>query len=1249
MDLPGYISFLRAALDSLPPHHPNRADVLDELAETVLTRFGNEGDFDDLDRCISLREEALSLRPPGHPDRALALSTLACALTVRFENQGNFPDLAKGIGLHEEALSLRPPGHPGRARFLYNLATTLLIRFRNKGDLKSLARCISFHRQALALPPPEHPDRALSLTSLGNALSTRFEIKGDLGDLVECISLHREALTLFSPGHRHRYSALNSLASALLARFESKGDLKDLEECIDFRSVSLNNLATALLVRFDNKGDLKDLEKGVNLHKEALSLRPLGHPARAESLNNLACALYTRFKRKGDAEDLEMCIHFNKEALSLRPPEHPKHAGSLDNLASALFARFQSKGDLEDLDRCISFHRQALVLFPPGHPSRGKSLTNLADAVSARFENKGDLGDLAECISLHREALALFSPGHPHRTSSLSSLAGALLTRFENKGALEDLEECIVLYREALSLCPPGHPNRAASLNRLASALMARFRNKGDFEDLAMCINLQREGLNLCPPGHPSRASLLTNLANALLARFESEGESRLEDIDECVDFHKEVLSLQRPGHPGRAGSLHNLAHTLLIRFRNTGDFKDLEECISLNEEAVSLFRPGHADRTASRQNLALALYIRFVSKRDSNFSDLEQAIIHSREVLLCRSPGDETESSRPVFNHPGLLKTIIGHVLLLKAKHKALGDNDALEEMFELLEAGAQCHNALLLDKMNHAKLWSSTCLEFNRHETALKAYAHGVSLLPLLASLDLTLQQRQNVLVHAKDLSKDAVHCAINLRELETALWFLSTSRSVFWSQALQFRASFDRLDALHPDLASEFRTVTHQLQIETQQHPQADLVPVESTPSLRPYLLSRKREEIIATIRTKDGFHDFLLPPSPDVLKNAARKGPVVFLNASAFGSYALILKEDGSLSRIEIFTDFNLLKLLVATVRSLAGGVGRTDGDESDDLSGEEDRACRPRSSKSRTIQDKFRVVLSALWENVGEPVISALGLEKTTNPRRIWWCPTGLFAFLPIHAAGIYPTSPSQESNCLFDYVVSSYCSTPQDLIAPPPEPNPDFKMLVAIEPEGHHLGASGLPATRKELEKIESRIPEKDRLVARIGSKAATSGKTSILDDISTATIVHFGCHGKQNLSNALDSCLLLSEGRLTMSSLIRNCQTSTGALAYLSACETAMGDEARPDESLTLAATMQFAGFRSVVATMWVIHDEDGPIVADAFYRHLFRHGTAAPPDITDAAYALHLAVKALREQGRPFHRWVPFVHHGI
>ncbi|KAJ7249064.1 hypothetical protein C8J57DRAFT_1357558, partial [Mycena rebaudengoi] len=107
--------------------------------------------------------------------------------------------------------------------------------------------------------------------------------------------------------------------------------------------------------------------------------------------------------------------------------------------------------------------------------------------------------------------------------------------------------------------------------------------------------------------------------------------------------------------------------------------------------------------------------------------------------------------------------------------------------------------------------------------------------------------------------------------------------------------------------------------------------------------------------------------------------------------------------------------------------------------------------------------------------------------------------------------------------------------------------------------------------------------------------------------------------------------------------------------LALLSACETAKGDAKTPDEAMHLATSLFFAGFGGVIATMWTMNDNDGPKIADTFYEYLFQDcspDSVSPrvPDLSKAAKALHLAVKALyREPGMTFARWVPFVHHGL
>jgi len=62
-------------------------------------------------------------------------------------------------------------------------------------------------------------------------------------------------------------------------------------------------------------------------------------------------------------------------------------------------------------------------------------------------------------------------------------------------------------------------------------------------------------------------------------------------------------------------------------------------------------------------------------------------------------------------------------------------------------------------------------------------------------------------------------------------------------------------------------------------------------------------------------------------------------------------------------------------------------------------------------------------------------------------------------------------------------------------------------------------------------------------------------------------------------------------------------------------------------------------------------IADQDGPKAADKFYEYLsgvsggeISHGIS----IRDSARALHHAVQALRLEGVPLQRWVPFIHLG-
>jgi CHAT domain-containing protein len=141
---------------------------------------------------------------------------------------------------------------------------------------------------------------------------------------------------------------------------------------------------------------------------------------------------------------------------------------------------------------------------------------------------------------------------------------------------------------------------------------------------------------------------------------------------------------------------------------------------------------------------------------------------------------------------------------------------------------------------------------------------------------------------------------------------------------------------------------------------------------------------------------------------------------------------------------------------------------------------------------------------------------------------------------------------------------------------------------------------------------------------------------------------VHFACHGYQDSILGMKSAFSLYDGHLELSKIASK-RLSTGQFAFLSACHAASGLKDLPGEAMHLAAGIQFAGFPSVIATLWRIRDEDAPKVAYDTYSYLLRNGIDGY-DLSDAATALNRAVLALRNDPEvTIDRWAPFVHFGI
>lgn len=135
-----------------------------------------------------------------------------------------------------------------------------------------------------------------------------------------------------------------------------------------------------------------------------------------------------------------------------------------------------------------------------------------------------------------------------------------------------------------------------------------------------------------------------------------------------------------------------------------------------------------------------------------------------------------------------------------------------------------------------------------------------------------------------------------------------------------------------------------------------------------------------------------------------------------------------------------------------------------------------------------------------------------------------------------------------------------------------------------------------LPGVITELKAVASvippqlclRLPPGEDLLNDPKAEAGASAQT-ILDMLPEASVLHLACHGVQNADSPLDSGFIMRDGMLTISKLMP-LSLPRAMFAYLSACETAKGDDSQPNQPIHLAATLLFAGFKSVVGTLWYV-----------------------------------------------------------
>lgn len=145
------------------------------------------------------------------------------------------------------------------------------------------------------------------------------------------------------------------------------------------------------------------------------------------------------------------------------------------------------------------------------------------------------------------------------------------------------------------------------------------------------------------------------------------------------------------------------------------------------------------------------------------------------------------------------------------------------------------------------------------------------------------------------------------------------------------------------------------------------------------------------------------------------------------------------------------------------------------------------------------------------------------------------------------------------------------------------------------------LAAVAQPFRYEPLECVAQEVTEIARIVTHNSlvrttpledlSVSFTTNTTThqVMEHIADASILHMACHGVLDVNDPLGSGFAMSDDLLTVAKLM-SLDLPNAFLAFLSACETAKGDATQPDQAIHLSATMLYAGFKSIIGTMWYV-----------------------------------------------------------
>jgi hypothetical protein len=1126
------------------------------------------------------------------PDIAARHHNLALALHELATTTADAAAAAEAVTHHRAAVAAAGPDSPWRVPLLCTLASGLRGLYGYTGNAELLHEAVQAASEALDLPGLE-PSLAVQYAVLAGSLGDLYEHTADTAMLSDVIEASRDAASFAQLSDDPDQAAYwGSLGGWLRVQYERTGDVAALGEGIraarkavaasggDRHLGHLSSLGDMLRMRFERTGDLDALTEAVAASRTAVAGTWPGHPDLARRATHLSGALNCRYDRTGDPAALAEAIIAARQAVAAAARGDDGRAGYLINLCNVLELDWDRTGNQDALAESVRVGREAVAAAPPGHHLRASTLHTLANAVDDLYERTGDRELLTEAVQLRRDALTAGPGDHPDRAMYLHGLGEALRTLGARTGDRALLDEAVRAVRAAIAATPDDAPDRALRLGALSSLLDDLAGWTGDGGPLTEAVAAARAAVAATAPDDPGRATLLDDLGTALTSLYRHTRSSAA--LREAVTVLQEALAATPEGHLSRTIRLTSLAYATRTLGIRTDDPMLVLEAALLIHEALGELPDDHPGRAVGLNSLAETDRILADRFPDQASGYLDDAIRHARESLAATPEDDRASlaSRRHTLSR------------LLFQRGNRTGDPVPLAEALELARQAVAATPAdepdypIFLDQLGVALFARQLAAGGPGGDPGAVAEAwqccYAAARHPLTRpGLRIAAYRRAAELADgAGRTPQEALGC------IEAAVDLLP---SVLPSQA-------DRADQEH-EIGSVMHLAGHA----------AEVAVMAGRPDRAVELLERTRGVLAAGDLDGRAGHTHRLSLTAAELGGIAADGPIVYLYANVQRCDALILTAAGNV---------RLVPLAVTTYevndksRRLLGIVGLQPDERTPD-------------SADPAAQREVLGILDWLREGVTGPVLRALGYDRRPAGvpalPRIWWCPVGNLAFLPVHAA------------CL-DEVISSYALTARTLRNARRQPAPSASAvrqpLVVAVPDAPD--APPLRGADQEADVIADAFPGAFRL--------SHPTRNSVLAALPDHPVAHFACHGSADPDDPGHSRLLLHD-HVTVADI--GALRLAGGLAFLSACETAITTEKLANEAIHLTGAFQLAGYQHVVGTLWQVGDQISVRLVRDFYAALTEPGHPAVIDVSRTATALHHATRRLRDR---YPQWPTF-----